>query len=268
MPVRSKVRNDRQQLELFALTLPAYDSVDSIWTHGREALAGVPAKDGGRAGSEGKAPRDATGGGGEDRGGDGPDSAAVDSTGLDAAAGARLSLGDRAREIHLPPAGKLEFQQEALVSEPEPLRNQRNYRITDDDKLGIGSLKQKCGNNLAAIELLLACEAEGLSLPTEEKPVLVRYVGWGGLPQVFDERNKEWNTERERLEALLTADELGSARASTLNAHYTSPTVIRAMYSRAVDKEPGWNLAVRGLGGFFWRVRQFRDALTPCQFIF
>ncbi|MCI0541629.1 MAG: DEAD/DEAH box helicase family protein, partial [Verrucomicrobiales bacterium] len=70
-----------------------------------------------------------------------------------------------------------------------------------------------------------------MSPPTEEKPVLVRYVGWGGLPQVFDPCNEQWKTERARLEALLTADELDSARASTLNAHYTSPTVIRAMYS-------------------------------------
>ncbi|MCI0541214.1 MAG: methyltransferase domain-containing protein, partial [Verrucomicrobiales bacterium] len=118
-----------------------------------------------------------------------------------------------------------------MVAEPEPLRNENNYRITDDDKLGAGSLKQKCRNNIAAIELLLACEAEGLSLPKEEKPVLVRYVGWGSLPQVFDDKNKDWMDERTRLEALLTADELDSARASTLNAHYTSPSIVRAMYS-------------------------------------
>ena len=61
--------------------------------------------------------------------------------------------------------------------------------------------------------------------------MLVRYVGWGGLPQVFDGCNEKWSRERERLEKLLTTEELDSARATTLNAHYTSPLVIRAMYS-------------------------------------
>lgn len=61
--------------------------------------------------------------------------------------------------------------------------------------------------------------------------MLVRYVGWGGLPQIFDSWNDQWQEERERLEQLLTLDELDSARATTLNAHYTAPTVIRAMYA-------------------------------------
>ncbi|MBK8002305.1 MAG: SAM-dependent DNA methyltransferase [Verrucomicrobia bacterium] len=61
--------------------------------------------------------------------------------------------------------------------------------------------------------------------------ILVRYVGWGGLPQVFDEGNDEWKSERDQLQALLTPEELESARASTLNAHYTSPVIIRAMYA-------------------------------------
>ena len=117
------------------------------------------------------------------------------------------------------------------MAEPEPLRNQRNYRITDTDKLGVGSLKQKCRHNLAAIELLQQLEAKH-RLPTEaEQRVLVRYVGWGGLPQVFDNWNDAWTEERERLEQLLTPDELDSARATTLNAHYTAPVIIRAMYA-------------------------------------
>lgn len=113
----------------------------------------------------------------------------------------------------------------------EPLRNRNNYRITDRDDIGQGSLKQKCRNNLAAIEMLLSLETEGIPDGDEEKRILVRYVGWGGLPQVFDPRNKEWKTERERLLALLTPEEFESARATTLNAHYTSPGVIRAMYA-------------------------------------
>ena len=115
-------------------------------------------------------------------------------------------------------------------AEPEPLRNQGNYRITDDDRVGVGSLKQKCRNNLVAIEMLQRLETEGRAPTAEEKRTLVRYVGWGGLPQVFDSYNDEWNEERQRLESLLTPDELESARATTLNAHYTSPVIVRAMY--------------------------------------
>ena len=114
--------------------------------------------------------------------------------------------------------------------EPEPRRNPRNYRITEADKLGVGSLKKKCRANLAAIELLKHLEAEGRAATDEEKRVLVRYVGWGGLPQVFDAWNEQWKVEREQLESLLTEDELDSARATTLNAHYTAPVVIGAMY--------------------------------------
>lgn len=115
--------------------------------------------------------------------------------------------------------------------ESEPLRNTNNYRITDDDKLGTGSLKAKCHGNLSALELLKHLESSGRQPNQEEKRILVRYVGWGGLPQVFDAQNEEWKEEREQLEKLLTADELESARATTLNAHYTSPTIIRAMYA-------------------------------------
>ena len=111
------------------------------------------------------------------------------------------------------------------------MRNQRNYRITDEDKLGAGSLKQKCRHNLAVIELLQKLEAEARPPTEEEQRVLVRYVGWGGLPQVFDAWNEDWKDERQRLEQLLTPDELDSARATTLNAHYTAPVIIRAMYA-------------------------------------
>jgi adenine-specific DNA methylase len=111
------------------------------------------------------------------------------------------------------------------------VRNQRNYRITEADKLGAGSLKHKCQENLAAAQLLKKLEAEGSPATADDKRVLVRYVGWGGLPQVFDAWNEQWKEERERLEQLLTPEELESARATTLNAHYTAPVVIRAMYA-------------------------------------
>lgn len=116
-------------------------------------------------------------------------------------------------------------------TEPEPLRNPNNYRIADDDKLGAGSLTSKCYGNLSSLELLKCLESSGQQPNADQKRILVRYVGWGGIPQVFDSLNDEWKTEREQLEKLLTADELDSARATTLNAHYTSPLIIRAMYS-------------------------------------
>ena len=79
--------------------------------------------------------------------------------------------------------------------------------------------------------MLKRIEADGRQATPAETRVLVRYVGWGGLPQVFDSWNDEWAAEREKLEGLLTPDELESARATTLNAHYTAPAVINAMYA-------------------------------------
>ncbi len=118
-----------------------------------------------------------------------------------------------------------------IVESTEPARNTRNHRITDEDRLGVGSLKRKCRDNLAAIQLLKQLENESRSPAPEEQRTLVRYVGWGGLPQVFDPYNNDWSKERTQLETLLSPEEMESARSSTLNAHYTSPTVIRAMYS-------------------------------------
>ncbi len=144
-------------------------------------------------------------------------------------------MGDRTGTLPPPPAGDIEIAEgpvpEPVAAEPEPLRNQANYRITEADRIGAGSLKQKCRNNLAAIELLKHLEQEQRMATEEERRVLVRYVGWGGLPQVFDTWNDDWKDERERLEQLLTSDELESARATTLNAHYTAPPIIREMYA-------------------------------------
>lgn len=92
-------------------------------------------------------------------------------------------------------------------------------------------MRQKCRGNLDAIALLKRLELEQRQPDAGEQRVLVRYVGWGGLPQVFDPGNVAWTGERTRLEALLTPEELESARATTLNAHYTAPLIIRAMYA-------------------------------------
>ena len=105
----------------------------------------------------------------------------------------------------------------------------RNFRITDDH-LGEGGSKAKFQANLDAIETLKAIEAEGRSATPEEQETLSRYVGWGGLADAFDPGKENWNKEYSQLKALLTPEEYAAARSSTLNAHYTSPTVIRAIY--------------------------------------
>jgi hypothetical protein len=104
-----------------------------------------------------------------------------------------------------------------------------NFRITDDH-LGEGGAKTKYGYNIAAIRTLKTIEAEGRTAMPEEQETLSRYVGWGGIPQAFDPDNASWSKEYTELVGALTAEEYEMARASTLNAHYTSPTVIRAIY--------------------------------------
>ena len=105
----------------------------------------------------------------------------------------------------------------------------RNFRITDEH-LGEGGPKQKFARNIEAIRTLQAIEAEGRSATPEEQTVLSRYVGWGGLADAFDPDKDSWAKEYKELKGLLSEDEYAAARASTLNAHYTSPTVIRAIY--------------------------------------
>ena len=97
--------------------------------------------------------------------------------------------------------------------------------------MGAGSLKEKCHGNFRAIEILRTVESERRRATPEEQQTLVRYVGWGGLPQVFaTHEDSTWQAERDRLRELLTPEEYRSAQATTLNAHYTSATVVSAMY--------------------------------------
>ena len=111
----------------------------------------------------------------------------------------------------------------------QPKQEPMNFRITDDD-LGAGGAKTKFKANIEAIRLLQTLDAEQRQATAEEQEVLSRYVGWGGIPQAFDEKNADWTKEYAELKSLLPADEYSEARASTLNAFYTSPTVIKAMY--------------------------------------
>ena len=112
---------------------------------------------------------------------------------------------------------------------PAPLPPAENFRILDDD-LGTGGAKAKFRANMAAINLLKELEFEGLQASPEQQEVLSRYVGWGGLADAFDESKDNWKAEFAELYAALSPEEYAAARASTLNAHYTSPTVIRAIY--------------------------------------
>ena len=112
---------------------------------------------------------------------------------------------------------------------PAPLPPAENFRITDDN-LGIGGAKAKFRANMAAINLLKELEFEGAQATPEQQEILSRYVGWGGLADAFDERKDNWKDEFAELYATLSPEEYAAARASTLNAHYTSPTVIRAIY--------------------------------------
>ena len=108
-------------------------------------------------------------------------------------------------------------------------RNAENFRITDD-ALGVGGAKVKFRANMAAIHLLQELEFEGLQASPEQQEILSHYVGWGGLADAFDESKDNWKAEFAELYAALSPEEYAAARASTLNAHYTSPTVIRAIY--------------------------------------
>ena len=96
-----------------------------------------------------------------------------------------------------------------------------------------GPFRKRFARNVAAVKLLREIEAEARSATLEEKSILVKYVGWGGLPQVFatTEEAPQWKAEQEEIKALLSPDEFSSARATVLNAHYTPPEVVRGMYA-------------------------------------
>ena len=122
---------------------------------------------------------------------------------------------------------------EALNAEPTP-EPAGNFRITDDH-LGEGGAKQKYARNIEAIRTLFKLEQEHRGATAEEQQVLSRYVGWGGLADAFDPGKDSWAKEYAELKNLLSEDEYAAARSSTLNAHYTSPTVIRGIYD-AVER--------------------------------
>ena len=138
--------------------------------------------------------------------------------------------------------------------EPEPVPPApRNFRITDDH-LGKGGAKARFRANMDAIHLLKQLETEGRAATTGEQETLSSYAGWGGIPDAFDESKSDWAKEYAELKAALTPEEYEAARGSTLNAHYTSPTVIRAIYDALSNMgfEGGRILEpAMGVGNFF-----------------
>src|SRR5699024_5252731 len=135
------------------------------------------------------------------------------------------------------PAGKNNLPYDIVVEKlhienPEPQISAppaRNFRIIDEH-LGEGGPKQKFARNVEAIRTLQTLENENRNATPEEQEILSQYVSWGGLADVFDPDKDSWAKEYKELKGLLSGDEYAAARASTLNAHYTSPTVIRAIY--------------------------------------
>lgn len=132
-----------------------------------------------------------------------------------------------------------------------------NYKYNSEDEIGVGGLKTKFRNNVEAIKTLKVIESENRLATKDEQKILAKYVGWGGMPQAFDMNAGGWNNEYAELKALLTPEEYTSARASTPNAHYTSPIVIEAMY-KAIESfgfktgnilEPSM-----GVGNFFSKL--------------
>ena len=118
---------------------------------------------------------------------------------------------------------------DAVEPEQSTLELAGNFHITDDD-LGVGGPKQKFARNIEAIRTLFQLEQEHRGATAEEQEVLSQYVGWGGLPDAFDPDKSNWSKEYTELKGLLSEDEYAAARSSVLNAHYTSPTVIRSIY--------------------------------------
>ena len=153
-------------------------------------------------------------------------------------------------------SGGINFPGEIVLRKVPIGPERHNFHITDPD-LGVAGSKTRYHYNVAAIRTLKQIEAEDRLATPEEQEVLSRYVGWGSLAQAFDPDNEKWSKEYAELKELLTQEEYGSARSTVLNAHYTSPTVIQAIYQAVerMDFQPGNILEPSmGIGNFFGLV--------------
>lgn len=141
---------------------------------------------------------------------------------------------DWAAEIRQDKITATEVQEEILDAEtvavtPASEENSQNYHILKGE-LGTGTIREKCWKNILAIETVKQLEKEQRQATKEEQNILADYVGWGGIADVFDEKKPQWQEERERIQTALTPEEYRSAVGSVLNAHYTQPVLIKAMY--------------------------------------
>ena len=148
------------------------------------------------------------------------------------------------------------LKKQEIILEPSEVKElpaTENFTITDD-QLGAGGPKAKFAMNIAAITVLKQIEAENRTATSEEQQILSQYVGWGGIPDAFDQNKADWDKEYLELKEALTPEEYTSARASTLNAHYTSPVVIKAIYAaiNSMGFQSGNILEpAMGIGNFF-----------------
>ncbi|MEO2054693.1 MAG: LPD38 domain-containing protein [Nitrospira sp.] len=183
---------------------------------GAKSLEGVSTEKVRKAGEGGKPGGDSVRGAGEDT--------------------RRASKPDKGRPATQPGVGTGEREVSHPTTRKKPVKNKskstgRDYRIRPDiDLLEEGGQKTKFKNNLSAIEILKHIESEGRLATPAEQAILVKYAGWGGMPQAFDSFNYQWKAEHKQLSEALTKEEYKSARASTPNAHYTSPKVIEGVY--------------------------------------
>ena len=139
-----------------------------------------------------------------------------------------------AAEIRKDSIAAAELQEEILDTDniavtPASEENSHNYHILKGE-LGTGTIREKCWKNILAIETVKQLEKEQRQATKEEQNILADYVGWGGIADVFDEKKPQWQEERERIQTALTLEEYRSAVGSVLNAHYTQPVLIKAMY--------------------------------------
>ena len=253
-----------------------------------DAAAGEPQPAGGPAG-EGDAGADAVGtgsGGGRPVRRDGGAAAEGASAGerepdgpaADGSAGDQRGEAAGDRDADSPAGAAGGDAVAAAVQAATPEQTGKNYVITDADEIGAGSERQKARDNIEAIRTLKTLEAEGRKATTEEQAVLVKYVGWGGLKQVFKRHGAaQWAEQIGKdLRELLTAEEYDLAEGSVLNAHYTSPEVIRGMWDavrhlgfqggRVLEPSAGvghfLGLAPRDLpGGLRWTAGEL-DSIT------
>lgn len=176
---------------------------------------------------------------------------------------------DWAVEIRKDSIAAVELQEEILDTDniaitPVSENMGQNYHISKEE-LGTGTTREKCWKNILAIETVKQLDQEQRKATREEQDILADYVGWGGIADVFDVNRSQWQEERERIHTALTPEEYRSAEESVLNAHYTQPLIIKAMYqvlenmgfSRGRILEPSC-----GIGNFFGLVPENMDGST------